>query len=51
MDLIEESEGNIHGYELKYGEKLAKIPVSWNSAYPNASAATINQSNWQEFIL
>lgn len=51
MDLIEETEGKITGYELKYGKKLAKTPASWVTAYPDASAATINQSNWQEFII
>lgn len=51
MDLIEETEGKLHGFELKYGKKVVKSPKSWTIGYPNATATLINQSNWQEFVM
>ena len=51
LDLIEETDGKIHGLEIKYGKKTAKPPQSWTTTYPDAAVATINQSNWQKFIL
>jgi len=51
LDLIEETEGKIHGFELKYGKKLVKPPKSWTTFYPNATVSTINQNNWQSFVL
>ena len=51
LDLVEEAEGNIHGFEFKYGKKLAKLPKSWAVAYPNATGSVINRNNWQKFVL
>lgn len=51
LDLVEEAEGNIRGFEFKYGKKLAKPPKSWTVAYPNATVSTINRNNWQKFVL
>jgi len=50
LDLVEETEGRMHGFELKYGTKLPKLPKSWINAYPNATASIINRDNWQEFV-
>ena len=51
MDLIEETEGKLHGFEFKYGKKIVKFPNSWTIGYPNATALLINQNNWQEFVV
>ena len=51
IDLIEETEGELHGFELKYGKKVVKAPRSWTNSYPNATATSINQENWQEFAV
>ncbi|MBI2314826.1 ATP-binding protein [Candidatus Daviesbacteria bacterium] len=51
MDLIEETEGKLHGFEFKYGKKTVKFPSSWTIGYPNATATLINQNNWQEFVV
>jgi hypothetical protein len=51
MDLIEEEDGKLHGFEFKYGGKVIKPPGSWISGYPNATAALINKNNWQEFAI
>jgi len=51
IDLIEESEGKLKGFELKYGKKKTKIPSSWGNTYKNASGKIINQENWQKFAI
>jgi predicted AAA+ superfamily ATPase len=51
LDLVEEAEGDIGGFEFKYGKKLAKPPKSWMVAYPNTMVSTVNQNNWQKFVL
>lgn len=50
LDLVEEREGRLFGYEFKYAHKAAKMPQSWREAYPGARAVTINKDNWQEFV-
>lgn len=51
IDLIEETEGNLHGYELKYRKKSVKTHNSWIIGYPKATSALINKENWQKFII
>lgn len=50
LDLVEEREGRLFGFEFKYAHKVAKMPQSWKKAYPEARAVTINKDNWQEFV-
>ncbi|OGK64524.1 AAA family ATPase [Candidatus Roizmanbacteria bacterium RIFOXYB2_FULL_41_10] len=51
IDLIEETEGNLHGFELKHGKKTAKIPDSWRISYPQATSTLVNKDNWQNFVI
>lgn len=51
MDLVEETEGTLHGFEYKYGKKIVKLPNSWTLSYPNATVTLVNQDNWQEFTV
>lgn len=51
IDLIEERDGNLYGYEFKWGRKAAKEPKEWSESYANASFETINTENYQDFIL
>ncbi|MEK7127354.1 MAG: ATP-binding protein [Patescibacteria group bacterium] len=51
IDLIEETEGELHGFEFKYGKRIVKTPNSWTIGYPNATATLVNQDNWQEFVV
>jgi len=50
IDFVEEKDGILHGYEIKYGKKVPKIPRSWLTTYPNAQFLCINQENYLEFI-
>lgn len=51
IDLVEEENGSLHGFEFKYGKKTAKTPNSWTTGYPNATATLVNQNNWQKFTI
>jgi len=50
IDLVEEGDGKLAGYEIKWGNKKMKAPRDWLEAYDNASYQVINQENYLEFI-
>jgi len=50
IDLVEEREGKLFGYEMKWGAAQAKPPKEWLAAYPNASWQLINRQNYLELI-
>jgi predicted AAA+ superfamily ATPase len=50
IDLVEEREGKLFGYEMKWGATRAKPPKEWLEAYPNATWQLINRQNYLELI-
>lgn len=50
IDLVEEREGRLSGYEIKWGAARAKPPKEWLGAYPNATWQLINRHNYLELI-
>ena len=50
IDFIEEREGNLFGFEFKWGNQSVQPPKEWLKAYPGAKFQTINQENYLEFI-
>jgi uncharacterized protein len=50
LDYIEESNGQLNGFEMKFGNQKAKVPKGWIEHYPESSFQLINQSNFIEFI-
>lgn len=50
IDLVEEREGKLFGYEFKWKEKQIKQPREWLKNYPNSSFEIINKENYLEFI-
>lgn len=52
IDLVEEREGRLYGYEFKWADtKKQKTPKDWLKTYHNAEFATITRENYLEFIL
>jgi len=50
IDLIEEQDGKLHGYEFKWSEKVkAKRPSQWS--YENSDYQVINKKNYLDFVL
>lgn len=50
LDFVEEREGRIFGYEMKWGKAKGKPPTEWLAAYPEAAFALVNKANYLEFI-
>lgn len=50
IDLVEERDGNLFGYEIKWKKSKIKIPGNWKKAYPNASFEVVTQDNYLNFI-
>ena len=52
LDLVEEREGKLFGYEFKWPEKRkVKSPKDWLKAYNNSEFEIINKENYLDFIL
>lgn len=51
IDLVENSNGNLNGYEFKYSSaRKTKTPAAWAKAYPEAGFDVITRDNWIEFV-
>lgn len=51
IDLIESSGPELHGYEIKWGDKQVRPPRDWARSYPEATFQVINRQNYLSFIL
>ena len=50
IDLVEEREGKIFGYECKWQSKSLSPPRSWQEYYPEALFEVISQENYFQFV-
>jgi predicted AAA+ superfamily ATPase len=50
IDLIEDTSGNLNAFEFKWGNKIPKIPVAFNQAYPGTDYKVINPENYLEWL-
>jgi len=52
VDLVEEREGRLFGYECKWSTKKAiTAPRSWRGVYPEAVFSVITPETYQDFVL
>lgn len=51
IDLIEEKDGSIHAYEMKWKQDKAKVPAAFAKAYTEAGFKIINKENYLDWIL
>ena len=51
VDLVEEREGKLYGYEFKWSSKKIKPPKLWLESYPQSTWEVINRDNYLEFII
>ena len=49
IDLVEEREGSLFGYEIKYSADTVKIPQKWQE-YENAKFEVINKNKLEGFV-
>ncbi len=50
IDLVEERDGRLYGYEFKWGRKKVRPPGLWLETYANAEFNVIDQDNYLNFI-
>lgn len=50
IDWVEERDGKIFGFEIKWGGKIPKVPTLWKKTYPNSEYEIINKDNYLKFI-
>lgn len=50
IDLVEEREGRLYGYEMKWKETRVKPPKDWLTTYKNSNYEVITKENYLEFI-
>jgi len=50
IDFIEERDGKLFGYEIKWGFKKRREPKLWKKIYKNAEFEIVNKDNFLEFI-
>lgn len=51
IDFVEEREGRLDSFEMKWGKGRNRPPREWAAAYPEAGWQVINRYNYLEFIL
>src|SRR3989338_11052229 len=51
LDMVEEENGKLTGFEFKFSSKSVKPPKSWKEAYPDSEFSVINKNNYQELII
>lgn len=50
IDLVEEVDGALHGYEIKWKKQKKKAPKSWIDAYPDATWSVISPDSYIPFV-
>lgn len=51
IDLVEEREGRLFGYEFKWQKEKKKKPKDFLETYPGASYEVVNRNNFEKFLL
>lgn len=52
IDLVEEREGKLFGYEFKWSsKKTVKAPKDWKTTYPNAEFSVVSPDNYLDFVV
>jgi uncharacterized protein len=50
LDWIEETGGNLHGYEFKWNKSETTPPKGWLETYPQADFRVVHPGNYLEFV-
>ena len=50
LDFVEEREGRLFGYEMKWGKSQPRPSKAWHAAYPDAAYQLINRENYLGFV-
>lgn len=50
IDLIEEGNGELIAFEIKWGNKNPSVPVAFANAYKNAEYKVVRRDNYLDII-
>ena len=50
IDIVEERDGKLAGYEIKWKKDKTKPPKDWLATYKNAEYKVINQDNYLDYV-
>jgi predicted AAA+ superfamily ATPase len=50
IDLVEEADGKLAGFELKYSKRAVKKPEEFLSTYPGSTFEVIHRQNYLDFV-
>jgi len=50
IDYLEERDGKLNAYEMKYSGRATKVPASFVENYPNSEFHEINRDNFTDFL-
>ena len=50
IDIVEEREGRLFGYECKWGNRKVRPPKIWMEKYPDATFEVITKENYLSFV-
>jgi len=51
IDYLEERQGKLLGFEMKYGRRSVRPPKTFLTEYENAEWQVVNEENWLDFVL
>lgn len=51
IDLVEETEGQLKAFEIKWGQSKVKAPVAWKNAYPEAGFTLILKEDFPAWLV
>lgn len=50
VDIVEERDGNLFGYEVKYSSKKISAPLQWKENYPESKFRLVTKENYLDFV-
>lgn len=50
VDFVEDIDGNLHGFEIKWQKARKKAPKAWSETYPAATFQSITKHNYLDFL-
>lgn len=51
IDLVEERDGRLHGYEFKWSQRKVTPPKIWKETYPDSDFEVITKDNFLDFLI
>ena len=51
IDLLEQSDGHLSGFEFKWQNRRVRVPGSFEKAYPDATFEVVHQDNYIDFVV